>query len=59
MDHGVQLPLPHKTIQNSNPMSESTTEILLELLQLGTMPTAQGSLLHAHHPLEKNHFITT
>lgn len=59
MDHQVQFPVPLKTIQSSNPMSASTTEILLELWQLGTMPTALDSPLHAHHALVKKYFITT
>ena len=40
--------------QNPNPMSESTVQILLELQQLRAVPTALGSLFHAHHALVQN-----
>ena len=35
-------------------MSDSTVQTLLELQQLRAVPTALGSLLHAHHPLVQN-----
>ena len=46
-DHQVQLLVPHSTNQNSEPVSESTVQMLLELWQLGAMSTALGSLFHA------------
>jgi len=45
-DHQVQLPVPHRTPQNLNPMSESIVQMLLELQQLVVMTTALGSLFH-------------
>lgn len=57
--HRVQLLAPHRTIQKSNLMSESTIQTPLELRQLRTMPTALGSLFLAHPPLVKSQFITT
>jgi len=50
-DDQVQLLAPHSTAQNSNPMSESGVQMLLELQQLGVLPTAMGNLFHAHRPL--------
>ena len=52
--HGVQPLAPHNTIQNSNPMYESTVQTLLELWQIGVLTTALGSLFHVHCPLVKN-----
>jgi len=42
--HWVQLLAPYRTTQNSNPVSESTVQTLLELRQFGAMPTAPGRL---------------
>ena len=39
-------------------MSESAVQMLLEILQLGAMHSALGSLLHAHCPLEQNVSLT-
>ena len=36
-DHQVHLLAPHSTTQNSNIMSETTVQTLLELQQLGAM----------------------
>lgn len=41
-DHWVQILPPH-------PMFDSVVQMLPELLQLGAMTTALGSLFHAHH----------
>ena len=43
-DHWVQLLAPHRTTQKSNYLSESSVQMLLELQQLGAMPTALGRL---------------
>ena len=56
-DHWVQLLALHRTTQNSNPMPESGIQMLLEFWQLGTVPTALGSLFHVDHPLVKNLFL--
>ena len=37
--------------KKSNPMSESSVQMLTELWQLRTTSTAVGSLFHAHYPL--------
>jgi len=47
----MQLVAPHRIVQNSNPMSESAVQMLLELHQLGAMPTALGSPFHVQRPL--------
>jgi len=57
-DHWVQLLAPHSTTQNSNPMSESGVQTLLELQQLEAIPTALGSLFRAHHPLVQTLSLT-
>ena len=41
-DHWVQLQAPHRTTQNSNPVSESTVQALLEFWQPGAVPIALG-----------------
>lgn len=43
-DHPVQLPAPHSTTQVSNPMSESTVQMLLELRQIGPMTLGACSI---------------
>ena len=48
-DHQVQLLPLHRTTLNC--MSESSVPVLLELQQLGAVPTALGILFHAHYPL--------
>ena len=50
-------PTPNRTTQNSNHMSESLVQTLLELWQLGAVTTALGSLFHAHHHQVKNLFL--
>lgn len=49
-------PAPASTqyLPKSNPLSENAVQTLLELWQLGAMPTAVGSLFHAHCPLVQN-----
>jgi len=49
--HQVQIPALHSTTQNSDHMSESGVQTLLELQQLNAVPTALGSPFHAHSPL--------
>ena len=58
-NHQIQLLIPHRTTQSSNPMSENSVQRLLELLaargcDLGSL----GSLSHAYHPLVKNLILT-
>ena len=50
-DHWAQPLAPHRTTQNPNLTSECDVSMLPELWQLRSMPTALGSLFHAHHPL--------
>ena len=45
-------------MQNSNPMSESVVQMLLELWQLRATITALDSQFHAHCPLVQNLFLT-
>jgi len=47
-------PGPTQHHPKSNPTSESTVQILLELQQLRAVPTALGSLFHAHSSLIQN-----
>jgi len=54
----VQLPAPHGTTQNSNPMFESSAQMPFELQQVGAVPTALGSPFHAHRPLVQPHSQT-
>lgn len=53
--HGVQLLVPHRITQKSDPLSESVVQMLLQLQQLGTMTLE--SLFHTYHPLVKNLFL--
>ena len=48
---------PHRTTQNSNPMSERIVQMLLELRLLGARITALRSLFYAHHCSVKNLFL--
>ena len=57
-DHQIQLPSTRRTTQNSNPTSESDIQMLLELRQLGAVPSALGSPFHAHCPLVQHLFLT-
>ena len=58
-DHWVQLLGAHSTTQNSNPLSESTVQLLLEFQQLGAVTTALGSLFHAHLLSGEEPFLKT
>ena len=58
-DHRVQPLAPQRTIQNSNPTSESSLQMLTELMQLGAMTTALRSMFYDHHPLVKKLFLNT
>jgi len=49
-EEGSPFSHPH-TSAESNPMSESAVQTILELQQLGATCTALGRLLHAYHPL--------
>lgn len=50
----VQTLFPHSANQNSNLVSESVVQMLLDLQQLRAVPTFPGSLLHAQHLLMQN-----
>ena len=52
--HQVQLLVPHRTIQNSNP----TVHTLPELCQPSAVPTVLGSPFHAHRPLVQTLSLT-
>lgn len=41
---------------NPNPLSQASVQTLLEFQQLQAVPTALGSLFHAHRPVVKNLF---
>jgi len=56
-DHRVQLLAPLRAAQQSDCMSESVVQMLLELWKLGAMPSALESLSLTHGPLEKNIFL--
>lgn len=57
--HRFQIFSPCRIMENSNSMSESIAQALLEQQQLGAVPIALGSLFHAHHPLVQNLSLTS
>lgn len=56
---GLQSPTlsHHRTTRKPNPIAQNVVQMLLELWQLGVIPTALGNLCHAHHPLVKKTFV--
>ena len=57
-DHQVQVIALHRTTQNSDHISESIVQMLLELQRPGAVTTALGSQFYAHHPLVRNLLLT-
>jgi len=55
-DHWIQTPVPHRTTQKSNHISECIVQMLLEFQQLSAMITAQGSLLQCSWPSHSGTF---
>lgn len=58
-DHQILSLVPHRTIQNANPMSERIVLMLLELQQPVTVTTALKILVYAHYFLRRNHFLVS
>lgn len=59
-DHWLQVLAPHRTIQNSNQMSESVVQTLLELQQVQRHDHFPGETVPVHnHPFGENPFPDT